>query len=218
MIACLLAALCAITVSYLIRVSAEPEDDEATRVRKLPYRQVMDAKNIACLTVIAVAMTALVTSHEPVNMWALVVWSSAGLALVWVDARTTWIPLIPTYVTMSAVLVATGIDSFCADDWVRLAYAALGGVAGWILFAAIWFVSGQLGFADVRLAGMIGMISGIAGFQAWTTTFLAGTLASAIIGLGVSALRRYRPSELGRAFAYGPGLWCGPYAWLILSS
>ena len=89
------------------------------------------------------------------------------------------------------------------------------------MFALLWWISRSIGFGDVRLAAMAGGLTGMWSMELWYTSLLAGSIAAACWGVTVSLWRRRRPSPLGKAFAYGPGLWLGPWlgwAWLAVAA
>lgn len=197
--------------------AGEPDAEHKPRyralVRPLPVAGVGAAVLIGCLP-----LTGLPGYLRP----AWVVWASAALVLVAVDARTTWLPIRAN--NFAAILLAAAIGlgaCFAPEGWlVVLLRAGVGALVAGGLFAALWWLSNSLGFGDVRLAAMVGALSGFGSVQWWYLSLLAGSLAACCWGLAVASWRRRHPSPLGKAFAYGPGLWLGPWlgwGWLALT-
>lgn len=199
-----LAAL-GLTVGALLvlRALPEPVGDDPDLACKISYRELVDHRfSVTCLALTIAAMLPLWWLPKP--HWPLwVVYGSAVLVLVACDARTTWLPLRLTRLCFALAALAVVFG-----PWLN---ALLGALAGCTFFWVVWRLSKAFGFGDVRLAGLVGAVSGAAGANMWWTAILLGTLAAAVNGLLVSLWRRNHPSPLGKAFAYGPGLWLGPY-------
>lgn len=148
------------------------------------------------------------------------VWASAGLILVAIDARSTWLPIRASVLTEVGLVLAIGAGALLTGDAWFAARSLIGASLAGGLFFLLWRVSGQLGFGDVRLAAMAGGLAAMGSTQWWFAALLGGSAASALWGLAVAAWRRNHPSPLGKAFAYGPGLWLGPWlgwAWVSLA-
>ena len=79
-------------------------------------------------------------------------------------------------------------------------------------FWVVWRFSNGLGFGDVRLAGLLGVVAGTQGpgFVVWT--FVLGTFTGAVWGL----VLRWRRKADG-PFPYGPALLIGPLLALVIS-
>lgn len=113
----------------------------------------------------------------------------AGLvAISAVDLERFIVPnriLYPTlFIAAPLLVVAAAIDS----DWDGVKTAALGGALGWVLLFAVHMVSpAGMGFGDVRLAGLIGMILGwLSVGHVLVALFLAFALA-AVVGVALMA-------------------------------
>ena len=124
-----------------------------------------------------------------------------------VDMRLGIVPrsiLYPTFGAMAVGLVAaSAVDS----HWRPLAVAAIGGVAAFAVFFALWwFFPRGLGYGDVRLAGVIGAALGWIGFGELYVGFLAAFVAGTVMGLAVAATRG---SGRKTRFAFGPALSVG---------
>jgi leader peptidase (prepilin peptidase)/N-methyltransferase len=117
---------------------------------------------------------------------ALLVFTAVGVALSGIDLATRRLPdvlVLPAYPVL-AVLVAGA----CAlrSDWDPLFRAGLGAVVLFAFFFALAAVSPRsMGFGDVKLAGVIGLVLGY--FSWWTLIAgaFAGFLLGAVVGVGL---------------------------------
>lgn len=179
--------------------------------------------------VIEVLVPALVVATFAVAGWT---WTAAGTCwliligaiVVQIDARTMMIPSkvlavgwVGTIVTaVLAVVFAEG-----PERWPIASSAALGAVFGGLLMFALWWLTGGVGFGDVRLAWWIGAQIGLvvaaalpfelAGYR-WAMTVMGGGIAlmvAATIGLAWGLARGLRR---GQAMPFGPFLIAGAVA------
>lgn len=148
----------------------------------------------------------------------------AGLvALSTVDIRVGLVPrkiLYPTLVVMSAALVAAAV---AGGRWSPLVDGAVGGVAAFLVFYAIWWLFPKgMGMGDVRLAGLIGTGLGYLGFRQLYLGFLIAFVVGSVIGvvkMAVQGTGRKTALPFGPALAAGAVvgvLWGGALAGLWL--
>jgi leader peptidase (prepilin peptidase)/N-methyltransferase len=136
---------------------------------------------------------------------ALAVVAAAGIAAAWIDAYERRLPdalILPAYPLAGALLLATG-------DPEAMLRAAAGAAAGMALYG-IACAAGQVGFGDVKLAGLLGLV------LCWTgwPTALVALAATAVIGGGQAAV----VIALGRKeFPYGPAMLIGAAAAIALT-
>lgn len=218
----------AVVQLLVVRNHPEPDEAEPDAEHKPRYAALIGTRMITgCLVMVLAAVTPVVVLPPVVlsfgvrPVWAA--WGSCVLVLVAVDARSTWLPARATILAGAAVTCGLLSGALIApDDAVpMLTRAALGSAAAALLFAALWRLSGSLGFGDVWMAAMLGAMSAATSGSTWYASLFAGTAAAAAWGAITMAWRRRRPSPLGKAFAYGPGLWLGPYlavGWLGAAS
>jgi leader peptidase (prepilin peptidase) / N-methyltransferase len=163
--------------------------------------------------------------------WATaLVAGAAAAALVWAVGPTPELPLyvalavygtglgavdlichrLPTMLVYAGL--AVGLLGFTAvaagtGEWGALGRAVLGSAALAAVFLALYLVPGQnLGFGDVRLAGLLGLFLGWLGWPAVIWGALLPWLVNAPVTLGLLLARRvHRKSRL----PFGPAMLAG---------
>lgn len=112
-----------------------------------------------------------------VGVAGLVAVSAVDLELFIVPNRI----LYPTLFVAAPLLVgAAALDG----DWDRVKTAAIGGALGWGLLLVIHLVSpAGMGFGDVRLAGLIGMLLGWLSIGHVLVALFLAFLAAAVVGV-----------------------------------
>ena len=135
------------------------------------------------------------------------------LALCVVDFRTK---LLPTVVVVPATLatlvsvVVVGLLSGAVDDLVRAVVAMLGVRT---FYRLLYLVDGSgIGFGDVRLAALLGLVMG---WQGWGTS-VVGTIAPFVlmaVPALLAALVRWDRGMLRTAWPFGPFMVLG---WVIV--
>ena len=205
----------------IVATHPEPGDDVPDAHLKPRYADLVRPGGVSVLLVLAVTGCLPIAAAPPAVRPAWVVWTSAVLVLVYVDARTTWLPIRANHFA-AACLIAAVAAGLIIDPagWPAAALRAIGGAAAaGGLFWLPWRLSNSLGFGDVRLAAMTGALAALGSVQWWFLAIFAGSVASACWGLITALWRRRHPSPYGRAFPYGPGLWLGPWlAWAWLAA
>jgi leader peptidase (prepilin peptidase)/N-methyltransferase len=129
------------------------------------------------------------------------------LALSWVDLRWRVIP--GSLLWPGTLLILLGRGLLLPET---LPSALLGGLAGW---SAFWLLArlsdGQLGGGDVKLAGFIGLLTGLA----WLLpALLTGMAVGGVLAFGLVASGRKQVSE---GIPYGPALSLGALIALVLA-
>lgn len=145
---------------------------------------------------------------------AVVAWRLAGTALLWawgyaavvgvllsvVDWRTRRLPdviTLPSYLVLAALLFPSG----------RLGAASVGGLALGGAYAVMWFVRPDaLGFGDVKLAGLAGMLAGPLGMDRWLTAAMGGLVLGALFAVMLLVTRR---ATMKTQFPLGPFIAAG---------
>ncbi len=117
---------------------------------------------------------------------AFLVVFAALLAISAVDLERFIVPnriLYPAlFMAAPLLVVAAALD----DDWSSLWGAVLGGALGWVLLFAIHMASPKgMGFGDVRLAGLIGMLLGWLSIGHVLLGLFLAFLSAAVVGVGL---------------------------------
>lgn len=151
----------------------------------------------------------------PVPYWA--VWAplaTIGSLLAAIDLRTTFLPLRLNHLALALSVAGAGIASWWQGAWQPLAGSLAGAAAAAGFFWVAWRLSrGTLGFGDVRLAGLVGAVTGAHGLVLLVWAFLLGTACGAVWAV-VARLRRGPRAE----FPYGPALLLGPFLALVVQA
>lgn len=121
--------------------------------------------------------------------WALpayLVFAGVAVALAFIDLDTHKLPnviVLPTYPVLLVLLV---VASALEGDWWALIRAVIAGATLWLFYfvlAVAW--PGGMGFGDVKLAGVVGMLLGWLGWGAVVVggfgAFVLGGIASAVL-------------------------------------
>jgi leader peptidase (prepilin peptidase)/N-methyltransferase len=123
---------------------------------------------------------------EPAAIPALLVFTALGVALSAIDLATRRLPdvlVLPAYPVLAVLLAAAAaVDA----NWGALLRAVLGAVVLFGFFFALAVASPRsMGFGDVKLAGVIGLLLGY--FSWWTLVVgaFAGFLLGAVVGVGL---------------------------------
>ncbi|PKQ31311.1 MAG: hypothetical protein CVT62_10325 [Actinobacteria bacterium HGW-Actinobacteria-2] len=153
----------------------------------------------------------LMLASSAMTVWPILIPLAAlGALLGLIDARTTYLPLRLHYLTFALTAVGVlGSAWWRADPWSLAASVSIG-LAATAVYALIWRLSGgELGFGDVRLAGMIGAAMGAIAPSLAMWAFLLGSVVGAVwaIALRLRGIKK---------FAYGPSMLLGvPLALLV---
>jgi len=191
-----------------------PEPPDGSELHKLPYSALPTVRRVAGLVAVTIcAQAALLWLPDALRpIWF--VYGSAGAALIWVDACTTWLPSKLALLASGQMLVAIAISSWRGGGLAPAVQMAGGALAATGFLWLFWrFSHGGIGFGDVRLAPLVGATAASLGIDAWFVAMLAGSVVGVVWGL---VFARHHPAPgTKNGYAYGPALWVGPYAALI---
>jgi prepilin signal peptidase PulO-like enzyme (type II secretory pathway) len=135
------------------------------------------------------------------------VFSAILLAFVATDFERR---LLPNRLMYPALILAV---TFCWAWPDRTAVSSLGG--GLAAFGAtllLFFLSPQFGFGDVKLAAMVGLLSGI---ENTLTALIVGSLAGALVAVAMLITRR---AHAKATMAYGPFLALGALVGMLAAT
>ena len=121
------------------------------------------------------------------HSWALpayCVFFASLLAITVIDFDHFIIPnrvIYPTlFITAPLLLVAAALGR----DWARAEHAAVGGIAGFVALFVVHLISPRgMGFGDVRLAGVIGMMLGWLGLAFVALALFLSFLFASVVGI-----------------------------------
>lgn len=143
---------------------------------------------------------------------ALLYLAALSIALAAIDVDTYRLPfglVAPSYPVAAALL---GIAAFASRDGTAAWRMVAGAGVLWGLYRLLHLVyPAGMGYGDVRLAGVLGLYLGWAGWSEVFVGLAAGFLVGGVAGLTFIALGR---RKLGSSIPYGPYLLAG--AWIGL--
>ncbi|NYI47843.1 leader peptidase (prepilin peptidase)/N-methyltransferase [Nocardioides aromaticivorans] len=126
-----------------------------------------------------------------------------GYVLAVVDARAQLLPRRLVVSATIAVAAALVVEWALTGELDVLVRAALGLVIARTGFWLLWFFGSGLGFGDVRLAALVGMVTARVGWE----PFVVGIYGALLLALGYSIVR----SVVTRRSLRGVGIPLGPF-------
>jgi len=130
-----------------------------------------------------------------------------GVALAAIDLDLRTLPnriVLPSYPVLAVLLVPAALT---ADDGWRLVRAGLAGLAAFSFFLALALAYPDgMGYGDVKLAGLLGLVLGYLSWAAVLLGVFAGFLLGALFSVGLIASRR---GGRKTAVPFGPFLIAG---------
>lgn len=144
---------------------------------------------------------------------ALLYWAAVSIALALIDLDHHRLPnaiVLPSYIVTAALLL---LASVLTGDYGKLVSAAIGLIAlgglYWVLAVAY---PGGMGFGDVKLAGVLGMLLGWLG---WAHLIVGGFSAFLLGGLfGLMLLAARRATRKSRV-PFGPFMLAGAWVGIV---
>ena len=142
-----------------------------------------------------------------------------GALLAVIDWKVQRLPRRIVYSTLAAVAGGLVFAAVVSGDWLALGTAALGGALFSSTFFAIWLVTTQLtgmvmlGFGDVRLAAVLGMLLGWYGLP----FVLYGALVGHVFALVIAVATSLRDRRLHVRYSFGPPLIAGTLAVVLIA-
>ena len=137
-----------------------------------------------------------------------------GALLAVIDWKVQRLPTRIVYLTLAGVGAGLCFASLVEWDWVPLARAVAGGALFANVFFIIWFFTRKyagmvvLGFVDVRLAAVLGLLLGWYGLEYVLYGAIAGHLLAMVVAIGTCIHRR----KLHMTYSFGPPLLAGTLA------
>lgn len=208
-IAAALAGAGGLLVPWMIR-DLPPHQEDA-----ISYREVSETRWLAGWAVVLCAAAGAALGAALGWSWALlppllVVAPCVALALI--DARTHLLPtriIAPMGLAVAAAVLVTAV---AAGDLEVLVRGAGGLVAGTVVFWALWRFTSGMGFGDVRLAGVLGLMLAA---HSWSTLAI-GLYAAFILAALTIPLRRL--AKASNPVPFGPFLILGAWVALMIAT
>jgi leader peptidase (prepilin peptidase)/N-methyltransferase len=154
-------------------------------------------------TAVLANLVALTTLASPLVAAAFMLFVLAAVALTAIDLREYRLPdkiLLPTIASILVLfLLAAHVNE---ADAINLQRGLVGALLSTALHLALHLIARQaLGFGDVKLAGLIGLVTGWIGFGVWATAAVSSFL---LAGGAVLILLLRKTATRNTHIAFGP--------------
>ena len=187
---------------------ADPERDVAVGAPAAPPARPGPVR-IAVVTLALAGLLAgagAVVGLRPVLL-ALAWTAGAAVVLAPVDLAVHRLPDRVVFPSMAVVVAAQLLDAVVVGTWDELLRAVLAGLAAFAVAAAAAMISpGGMGFGDVKLIGLLGLLLGWFG---WALLLLGVLLGFVVGALGALVLIAGRRAGWRTEVALGPSLLIG---------
>lgn len=207
LVAVLLAGVVAALTGPVLRRLPVPSDEPDAR----PYAELLSPGFRIAVAASALVGGLIAFSLTDPPLW--LAWSAlvlTGPLLGMIDLYTGLLPLRLNYVGLGIAIAGAGLAAWLYGSPNLLLWAGVGGAGGFALFWLVWYFSGQrMGFGDVRLAAVLGVITGATSMPLLLWAFMIGSLVGVVWGL-IAARGR------GNPYPYGPSMLLGPVLALVV--
>lgn len=186
----------------------EPVEGEEPPTPKIPYADLAAAPGLAWRSALAAAAAGAICGAALGADWSLLFLlylCPVGVALAWVDWRLRLLPtalIRPSYLVVGVLVV---VAALAAGEPRRLLGALVGLVVLRGLYWLLWRFTPGMGFGDVRLSGVIGLVLGYLGLPA----LLVGGYAGFVLGVLLWVPMRLLRLTTDRSFPFGPFMLLG---------
>jgi leader peptidase (prepilin peptidase)/N-methyltransferase len=157
----------------------------------------------AVVAVVADVLIGLHLGDHPVT-WVLALLTPVLVLLAVVDWRTRLLPRLVVLPTTGALILLALVEWLFRHDTHVLVRSLVALVVARSFFWILWFIrSAGMGFGDVRLAALLGLVLGRLGWNQWIVGLYGGLVLFGVFGVTVMIVRRDR-STLKKAYPFGP--------------
>jgi leader peptidase (prepilin peptidase)/N-methyltransferase len=173
--------------------------------------------NIATALLFALAFWRLGLSPE---LPAVLAFIFGGVLLAVIDWKVHRLPTRIVYLTLAGVAAGLVFASLVEQDPMPLATAVLGALLFTNAFFLIWLFTTKyagmmiLGYGDVRLAAVLGLLLGWYGLP----FVLYGALAGHLLALAIAVATCIRKRQLHMTYSFGPPLIAGTLAVVLFAA
>lgn len=148
--------------------------------------------------------------------WAMAVLAPVLVLLAVVDGRTRLLPRVVVLPATVVLLLLVVLEWVVDRDTAVLVRAVAAMLVARSFFWVLWFVRrAGMGFGDVRLAALIGLVLGRVGWTQWLVGLYGGLLLFGVFGITLMLVRRDR-NTLRRAYPFGPFMIAGAVLGILL--
>jgi leader peptidase (prepilin peptidase)/N-methyltransferase len=217
----LLAAVLGAGAPTLVARLPEPVEHDAPPEEgpKEPYAVLARRPWLLTTTALASAAIALVAGARLGDdrvAWVIAVLAPVLVLLAVVDWRTRLLPRVVVLPATAVLLLLVVLEWVAARDTAVLVRAVAAMLVARSFFWILWFVRrAGMGFGDVRLAALLGLVLGRIGWNQWLIGLYGGLLLFGVFGITLMLVRRDR-STLKRAYPFGPFMIAGAVLGILL--
>ncbi|HVX54716.1 A24 family peptidase [Nocardioides sp.] len=148
--------------------------------------------------------------------WVMAVLAPVLVLLAVVDWRTRLLPRVVVLPATGVLLLLVLAEWVATRDAAVLVRAVAAMLVARSFFWVLWFVRrAGMGFGDVRLAALLGLVLGRVGWNPWLIGLYGGLLLFGLFGITLMLVRRDR-STLKRAYPFGPFMIAGAVLGILL--
>jgi len=149
--------------------------------------------------------------------WVVALLVPVLVLLAVVDWRTRLLPRVVVLPATGVLLALLLLEWAVHRDTGTLVRAVVAMLVARSVFWVLWFVRrAGMGFGDVRLAALLGLVLGRLGWTPWLIGLYAGLLLFAVFGITLMVVKRDR-SLLKRAYPFGPFMIAGAVLGILAS-
>lgn len=200
-------------VPQLVARLPEPPNPDKDKVA---YPALAALPGLAWRSALASALAGAVVGGALGTSWTLLFLlplCPVGVALAYVDWRVRLLPTAiigPTYLALLPLLVAAALLS-------GEPRYLLGALLGWVLYGGLywllWRFTPGMGYGDVRLSGVLGLVLGFLGMPA----LLSGLYAGFVLGVLAWLPMRLLKITTSRTYPFGPFMLLGVLVGVVWS-
>lgn len=137
-------------------------------------------------------------------LWFLVPLVPVLVLSAYVDARVRLLPKHPILVATGVGVVLVGVEWLVTHEAAPAVRALAGLVIARALFWVLWRIRHTgMGFGDVRLAALVGLVLGRLGWTEWVTGLYSGLVLFGVWAVARAVVRRSR-AAMREPLPYGP--------------
>lgn len=207
---------------------AESEGEEETPLQKVLreegpkelYVTIARVKHLAPLCVamsLVLACAVLVRLGDHPAGWVIALLTPTLVLLSVIDWRTRLLPRVVVLPVTGVLIVLTMLEWATTGQTHVLVRSLVAMVLARSFFWVLWAVRrAGMGFGDVRLAALVGLVLGRVSWNAWILGLYGGLLIFSLYGIGLTLVRR-DVRTLKKHLPYGPFMVLGLYLGILLS-